>query len=166
MEGSERILAALEKLGQKSQDEGSTEATVESAVEKIQSAGKSFDKVKPVVSLVKDYITGAYREIPTKSIVCMIGAVVYFVSPIDAMPDVIPVVGMLDDVAVIGIVIAAFKSDLDDYISWKRSTNVETIPAGALDWCRENAPEALKNCSDNELWDYMKSTYLSNHPEQ
>lgn len=33
------------------------------------------------------------------------------------------------------------------------------IPAEAINWCRNNAPEALKGASDSELWKYMENIY-------
>lgn len=33
------------------------------------------------------------------------------------------------------------------------------IPEGAIEWCRENAPDALKDSSVNELWLNMQSAY-------
>ena len=40
-------------------------------------------------------------DTPTWAKSIMIGALVYLVSPLDAIPDVIPVVGLTDDIAVI-----------------------------------------------------------------
>jgi uncharacterized membrane protein YkvA (DUF1232 family) len=42
-------------------------------------------------------------------------AVVYVVSPLDAIPDVIPVIGWLDDVGVIGLALAYLSRVLDRY---------------------------------------------------
>ena len=44
-----------------------------------------------------------------------IGALLYLVSPIDAIPDVIPVVGLTDDVAVIAAAVAALGVALNKY---------------------------------------------------
>lgn len=43
-------------------------------------------------------------------------AVLYIVSPVDAIPDVIPVVGWLDDIGVMGMLVAALMRGLDGYI--------------------------------------------------
>src|SRR3954467_5766189 len=56
-----------------------------------------------LLSLVKDYVTGAYREVPYWAIGAAAFALVYVLSPIDAIPDIIPGVGFLDDAAVLAM---------------------------------------------------------------
>ncbi|MBE8724773.1 YkvA family protein [Flavobacterium sp. KB82] len=72
-------------------------------------------------SISKDYLNGSYKEIPKGSIIAIMGSLVYFLSPIDLIPDFIPVVGFLDDIAVLGLVFKQVKSDLDDYEEWKNN---------------------------------------------
>ena len=49
----------------------------------------------------------------------MVVAIIYFVVPIDLMPDWIPLAGFVDDAAVLVFVIAQIKSDLDKYLKWE-----------------------------------------------
>jgi uncharacterized membrane protein YkvA (DUF1232 family) len=69
--------------------------------------------------LLRAYIRGDYRDIPWGSIVLVIVAIIYFVSPIDLIPDIIPVIGLTDDAAVIAFVIAQIKADLDNFLAWE-----------------------------------------------
>lgn len=70
-------------------------------------------------SISRDYINGNYREVPKGSIVAIIGALIYFLCPIDIIPDFIPVIGYVDDIFVLGLVFNQVKSDLDEYEIWK-----------------------------------------------
>ena len=79
-----------------------------------------INDLKLLISLVKDYISGAYKETPYGSIVAAVAGILYFVSPIDFIPDFIPVIGYIDDVFVISIVLRQIHSDLDKYHEWKR----------------------------------------------
>jgi len=45
-------------------------------------------------------------------------ALAYFVSPVDVVPDVIPLSGFIDDAAVLGLVFGAVEVDLRRYCTW------------------------------------------------
>jgi uncharacterized membrane protein YkvA (DUF1232 family) len=68
--------------------------------------------------LLRAYISGDYRDIPWVSIVLVIVAIIYFVSPIDLIPDFLPA-GYIDDAAVIALVIAQIQADLDNFLAWE-----------------------------------------------
>jgi uncharacterized membrane protein YkvA (DUF1232 family) len=70
--------------------------------------------------LLGAYRRGEYRDIPWQSIFMLIAAIVYFVMPIDLIPDAIIVIGYLDDVAVIGWTIRMLKSDIDNFLEWEK----------------------------------------------
>ena len=72
-----------------------------------------------LVRLVRAYVKGEYRDVPWETIALAIGALIYFISPIDAIPDFIPVVGYIDDAAVIGFVIASVYTDLNNFRDWE-----------------------------------------------
>lgn len=105
------------------EDKDKIQATLKRAFDKaMQNEGpiaEVFHDLKLLLSLVKDYMSGAYREIPYGSIVAAVAAILYFVSPIDFIPDFIPVVGLIDDVFVIGFVLKKIHSDLEKYEKWK-----------------------------------------------
>ena len=78
-----------------------------------------FHDLKLLLSLVKDYISGAYKGIPFGSIVAALGGVLYFLSPIDFIPDFLLGIGLIDDVFVISLVLKQIHSDLQKYEKWK-----------------------------------------------
>ena len=51
--------------------------------------------------------------------------VIYFVAPVDLIPDGIPVVGYADDAAVLAIALDFIKSDIDDYMEWREENGYE-----------------------------------------
>jgi len=67
-------------------------------------------------------LKGEYKEIPGGSIIAILGALIYFVSPIDVIPDFILGAGLIDDAFLIGLVIKQIRSDLNKYQAWKDST--------------------------------------------
>lgn len=78
-----------------------------------------WDNLMLSFELVKDWINGNYREIPKKSLIGIVGGLIYFVSPIDVIVDAIPFLGFLDDAAVLGFVIKQVEQDLQNYRMWK-----------------------------------------------
>ena len=91
----------------------------EKATENEGPIAEVFNDLKLLLSLVRDYISGAYREVPYGSIVAAVAGILYFLSSIDFIPDFIPGIGLIDDVFVIGLVLKKIHSDLRKYEEWK-----------------------------------------------
>jgi len=86
---------------------------------------KFAHNIKLLFSLIKDYANGKYREIPWTTIAAIIGALLYIFSPIDLVPDFIPVLGLVDDAAVLGLCLKGIGHDLKKYELWKKQHAVE-----------------------------------------
>jgi uncharacterized membrane protein YkvA (DUF1232 family) len=76
-------------------------------------------KMVLLFAVAKDYVNGDYTEIPKRSIVAILGGLIYFLSPIDVVPDFIPVLGFVDDVFVLNLVYRQVLKDLEKYKIWK-----------------------------------------------
>ena len=76
------------------------------------------NKIPLLISCLKSYIKREYTEIPLGSMLAIVSALIYWVSPIDIIPDCIPGVGYIDDTAVVLACLAMVKADLDDYKKW------------------------------------------------
>jgi uncharacterized membrane protein YkvA (DUF1232 family) len=57
--------------------------------------------------------------VPTATVLLVIAAVLYFVVPVDLIPDVLVGVGLVDDVAVIGWVTRRIRGELDAFRRWE-----------------------------------------------
>jgi uncharacterized membrane protein YkvA (DUF1232 family) len=88
---------------------------------------ETWDSLKTMFELLKAYIKGDYRNIPYGSIVLIVGAILYFVMPADAIPDVLAGLGFTDDAAVIAFTLKKVKSDLDAFIAWKKEKETKEI---------------------------------------
>lgn len=93
-------------------------------------AGGQWQAFKALIRMLRAWSGGRYNKVPVRTVVFGIAALIYFVSPIDAIPDVIPVIGLLDDVTVIGFVLNAIRHDIERFREWEQVEG-RTIEAGA-----------------------------------
>jgi uncharacterized membrane protein YkvA (DUF1232 family) len=80
--------------------------------------GDSWVSLLAMIRLIRALATGEYRVVPTESLIAIVAAVIYFVSPIDLIPDFVPG-GYLDDAAVVAWVVGVVKKHLDDFLAWE-----------------------------------------------
>jgi uncharacterized membrane protein YkvA (DUF1232 family) len=91
----------------------------------IPLAGDRLADVPVMVSLVRSFIKKEYRDIPIGSIIAILSALIYFVSPFDILPDSIPVLGYIDDAAVIAVCWKLVGSDVEEYVKWRKDNGKE-----------------------------------------
>ena len=96
---------------------------IETTLKKIPTIGNLLSDIPLLVSFVKSYIVGEYKEIPFNSIVAVIAALLYVVSPVDIIPDVIPGIGFTDDAMAVAFCIKMIHDDLEKYKAWREQTN-------------------------------------------
>jgi uncharacterized membrane protein YkvA (DUF1232 family) len=72
-----------------------------------------------LLRLLRAWKNKTYTGLPRKTIVAALAALIYFVNPMDLMPDVIPLIGFIDDAAVLGLVMAAIRDDLERFQEWE-----------------------------------------------
>ncbi len=94
-------------------------AMVAEAREKASTAGGVtsplsgvIEDLKTMFELLRAVARGSYR-LRKETLILVAGAVLYFVIPIDVIPDFIPVAGFLDDAAVIAWVVKTCKTEID-----------------------------------------------------
>jgi uncharacterized membrane protein YkvA (DUF1232 family) len=79
---------------------------------KLEAVGKKISFAKDILALV-NYMRDSYVSWHRKAIV--VGALIYFISPIDTIPDLAPLFGYLDDLGVITAVMKFLGSELIPY---------------------------------------------------
>jgi uncharacterized membrane protein YkvA (DUF1232 family) len=107
-----------------------TEKDVEKVVDKSEDIKKKFSTRGPLarfiedgqllIALVKDYRSGAYRQIPYGTLASIVFTLIYVLNPFDLMPDMLPLIGQVDDVAVMGACLILVEQDLHKYKAWKQ----------------------------------------------
>ena len=88
-------------------------------VRKIPVLGRYLEDVIVMLQMLIDYIKGEYKEVPWWVIASITFALIYLLSPIDLIPDVIPIIGFVDDAFVIGVCLHLIENDLQAYREWR-----------------------------------------------
>lgn len=106
-----------------------TDQDLQKLIEKADEIKNKFDEkgplgrfiidVKLMISLVQDYWNGNYKEIPYWSLAAVTAALLYVLNPFDIIPDFLPVVGLLDDAAIVAACLLLVEQDLHEYKEWK-----------------------------------------------
>ena len=100
---------------------------IEVKLNEIPVAGKSLSKIPLLVSLLKSYWKKDYKDIPVKSIVAVISALLYWLLPADVIPDMIPGIGYVDDASVIAFCLKLINDDFKDYEKWRKEKEKKNI---------------------------------------
>lgn len=72
-----------------------------------------------LVALVKAWLSGEYRDVSSATLISVVAAILYFVVPLDAIPDFILGWGLVDDVAVVSYVMSLVLDELERFEIWR-----------------------------------------------
>lgn len=78
-----------------------------------------FRQIKLAFQLLKDYKGKRYREISWTSIAVITAGIIYFLSPLDVIPDFLSFIGFTDDAVVLAFIFNSLKKEFDKYINWR-----------------------------------------------
>jgi len=120
----DQIKGEFEKLSKTASKEDILRAVKESdsIYEKVAKSSvfeKEIGKVKLLLMLLKDYWDGKYTSLPYRTILAIAVALLYILNPIDLIPDVLPLLGLTDDLAMLLFVWEMVSKDVEEYALWK-----------------------------------------------
>ncbi len=102
----------------------------------VKSPKSGFVQIKEVfftfIRLVRAYLNGSYRQIPTKALVLGLATLLYLVMPLDIIPDFLPLIGYSDDLSVIAWFVTTFQRELTRFRSWETRNLEEEEPMVAV----------------------------------
>jgi len=106
-----RILMLMAKLGTKLTRVDWTTLRAQMVKEKFFTLGR----------MSRAYALGRYRTISWKSMLVVLAAIIYFVNPLDLIPDLVPVAGLTDDFAILLWVYSSIEVEIDRFLVWENS---------------------------------------------
>ena len=100
---------------------------LEKKLQDVPTIGKTLSSLPTMIAMVKAWITKEYTEVSPKVIACLVGAVIYLLKQNDLINDRIPVVGHLDDMAVMGLALKRSEPELEAFKAW-REKKMAAVP--------------------------------------
>ncbi|NQJ21204.1 DUF1232 domain-containing protein [Streptococcus suis] len=94
---------------------------IEKKLARLPFGGDKFSAIPGMISMVRSYVKREYTTLPKGAILATIGALIYFFSPLDALPDFLFGPGLLDDAFVLNACLKLVRSDVDDFRNWQAS---------------------------------------------
>lgn len=93
------------------------------AADKARRARRPLSRIwsdlQAAVRLTRAWARRDYRDVSRGTIVLVVAGLLYLISPIDAIVDAIPVLGYLDDAAVLAWVLGQVRAELDLFREWE-----------------------------------------------
>ncbi len=92
---------------------------LEAKLKKVPVGGDVLSMVPVMISMLRSYFKKEYKDIPIGTLIALISALLYWLTPIDVIPDAFPVAGYVDDATVIAACLKLINDDLKEYKEWK-----------------------------------------------
>lgn len=77
--------------------------------------------LRTMLRLLVRWAARSYRGVSAGSLVVIVGALLYFIAPIDLIPDALGGIGFVDDVTVISTAVDTIRSELRQFRQWERN---------------------------------------------
>lgn len=114
----EKVNQKFESFDSYTEDDAQKVMDNQEKIEKIASNDtlhKYLADIKLYFQMLGDVFTGKYKKVPVGTIAAIVGTLLYVLSPIDIIPDFIPVVGYLDDAAMLAVCLNFTRFDVEEY---------------------------------------------------
>ncbi len=89
--------------------------------ELLRMIGRLWTDLPLLFRLLKAWTTGNYRGLSLRTLISLVAALIYVLSPVDFIPDFIPGIGLIDDAAVLAFLLHSMAQDLAAFRAWEQS---------------------------------------------
>ena len=99
---------------------------VENKLREVPTVGETLADLPLMISMVKAWVKKEYTVVSIKVIACLVGSFIYLVNRGDLIPDSIPVLGIADDLAVLGLALKLSEPELKAFSAWRAAQMSQT----------------------------------------
>ena len=100
---------------------------LEDKLKAVPVIGSTLSDLPLMIAMVKAWIKKEYTVVSPKVIACLVGAVLYLVKKKDLISDSIPIVGHVDDLAVMGLALKLSEKELKAFAEWRAAQADGTV---------------------------------------
>ena len=100
---------------------------LEEKLKAVPVIGSTLSDLPLMIAMVKAWIKKEYTVVSPKVIACLVGAILYLIRKKDLISDSIPVVGHIDDLAVMGLALKLSEKELKAFAEWRASQGSGTV---------------------------------------
>ena len=80
-----------------------------------------WDDVKTSLRLLVAWTRQSYQQVSGGALLLLVAALLYFITPIDIIPDTLGALGFVDDIAVIQTAVDTVRDELDHFRAWEET---------------------------------------------
>ena len=102
---------------------------LEEKLKAVPVIGSTLADVPLMIAMVKAWIKKEYTVVSPKVIALLVGAILYLIKKKDLISDSIPVVGHIDDLAVLGLALKLSEKELKAFAEWRNAQGEGTVDA-------------------------------------
>ncbi|MFY0601695.1 MAG: DUF1232 domain-containing protein [Cyclobacteriaceae bacterium] len=83
---------------------------------------KSFiNQIQLIIRMIRAHFTGEYKSFSMQSMLLLVFALIYFITPFDLIPDFIPALGFSDDISIVMFIFRSIKADVEQFEIWENA---------------------------------------------
>lgn len=92
---------------------------LEEKLKAVPAIGETLADVPVMIAMVNAWIRKEYTVVSPKVIACLVGAIIYLLKKRDLIPDSIPLIGIADDLGVMGLALKMSEPELKAFAEWR-----------------------------------------------
>ena len=100
---------------------------LEAKLKEVPAIGETLSDLPLMIAMVKGYVTKEYSQVSPKVIALLLGSFIYLVKRNDLISDKIPVLGIADDLAVLGLALKLSENELNEFSEWRKARSGQDI---------------------------------------
>ena len=96
---------------------------MEEKLKEVPKIGETLSDLPLMIAMIKAWVTKEYTVVSPKVIACLVGAIIYLLKKKDLISDSIPVIGIVDDLAVMALALKLSEPELKAFAEWRDARN-------------------------------------------